>query len=174
MADRPGPTIELGTLEDVRRVAEVHVRSRACAYRELVPASIMARDTIERRVAQWTKRLSDAEGRLWLASRGSDVIGFAYTAPARDDELDAACGEVRALYLLEDWTGRGLGRTLLAHALEELWGRGCPEVVLWCAEENGRALRFYQRMGFTLDPRVSGSALGDTGLTKRRLRSMRD
>lgn len=157
-------------MHDIRRIADVHVRARRSAYRALVPASILAAEDVAEREVRWQKRLADPVGRCWLLTDESGLFGFAYTAPTQDDDLSREVAELYALYLLGERVGAGFGRHLVTHALDDLRARSFPEVVLWCAVENSRALRFYRSAGFELDARVDGEPLGDTGLTKRRLR----
>jgi GNAT superfamily N-acetyltransferase len=54
---------------------------------------------------------------------------------------------VHHLYVDPDWSGRGLGRTLLARALALAGG----DATLKCQVGNARALRFYAREGWTQD-----------------------
>ena len=78
-------------------------------------------------------------------------VGFSHGAPANDDDTDDGTGEITALYLNPPATGRGYGRTLCEHALEQLKERGFSEVVLWVLRDNTAARAFYERLGFTLD-----------------------
>ena len=168
--DAPAPRPRLATVEDARRIAEVHVQARRAAYRDLVPAAILAAERVEDREVRWLSRLADREGRCWLLGDRAGLFGFAYTAPTMDDGLGADCAELYSIYLLGDRVGRGFGRLLTTHALDDLGARGFAEVVLWYAEKNLRAARFYAAAGFVADPRVGPTPLRNTGLLRRRLR----
>ncbi|MEA2366174.1 MAG: hypothetical protein QOI32_1686, partial [Thermoleophilaceae bacterium] len=50
----------------------------------------------------------------------------------------------------ERWRG-GVGRALLAAALDHLRGRAYSEVTLWSFADNGRANAFYEAAGFRRD-----------------------
>ncbi|WBA40617.1 GNAT family N-acetyltransferase [Hymenobacter canadensis] len=56
--------------------------------------------------------------------------------------------EIERLYVLEDWTGTGLGAALMRRAIEEAREQKCRAVVLGVWEKNDRALEFYRRFGF--------------------------
>lgn len=155
---------------DIKRIADVHVRARRAAYRGLIPEEVLAREDVDARERQWLHRLSTPQGRCWLLDAESGLRGFAYTAPASDPDLGPWIVRLYAVYLLEEWTGSGLGRHLMTHALDDLAVRGFTEVVLWYAEENERAGRFYRAAGFEVDPRVARAPFKDTGLHQRRLR----
>ena len=66
-------------------------------------------------------------------------------------------GEVISIYFLPDFTGKGYGRKLLQAMLDELTKQGFTEAFLWVLEENERARRFYEQVGFS----VTGDCLED-------------
>ena len=146
------------------------MRARRGAYRQLLSAAQLAHESVDDRERRWTERLSDGEGRCWLLSDDSGLFGFAYTAPARDEDLGSDTAELVALYLLPDRVGRGFGRWATRRALDDLEKRGFVEVVLWVAAENARAVRFYAAAGFETDGRSPPLPFGETGLTRVRLR----
>lgn len=148
------------------------MRARRAAYRDLIAAPLLAAENVEDRQSRWTRRLSDAEGHCWLLSDGTGLLGFTYTARPADAGLGPDCAELFALYLVPESIGRGFGRLLTTHALADLERRGFAEVVLWFAEENLVAARFYRAAGFEPDPRVRAVPFGETGLSKRRLRRL--
>ena len=56
--------------------------------------------------------------------------------------------EIVALHSLPESWGSGLGKAMLAAALEEIGDR---PVYLWAFKENKRARRFYEKNGFHFD-----------------------
>ncbi|MCE3273122.1 MAG: acetyltransferase [Ramlibacter sp.] len=57
---------------------------------------------------------------------------------------------------------QGHGARLVRHAEEALAGRGCLKVNLQILEANAAVAAFYQRLGYSLEPRVSmGRRLGE-------------
>jgi ribosomal protein S18 acetylase RimI-like enzyme len=68
------------------------------------------------------------------------VTGFVRYRPAD--------GYLASLYVAPEAGGRGLGRALLAYALDAMPGR---DVVLWVFEANHRARTLYERAGFRPD-----------------------
>jgi ribosomal protein S18 acetylase RimI-like enzyme len=61
----------------------------------------------------------------------------------RPDEL-----EVKRIYLLNRFQGSGLGRRLMATAIEQARARGLPRLLLGVYSENAAAIGFYRRLGF--------------------------
>lgn len=65
---------------------------------------------------------------------------------AYDDET------IRHLAVHPDRWGRGLAATAMAAAVADMARRGTPEAFLWVLEENDRARRFYERLGWQAGP----------------------
>jgi mycothiol synthase len=62
---------------------------------------------------------------------------------------DARTGEVYNLAVHPRAQGRSVGPALLYAGLEHLNAVGCSEVILWVDRDNERAVRLYERYGFT-------------------------
>jgi diamine N-acetyltransferase len=99
--------------------------------------------------ASW---LADERYRIWiaLAQPGLAPVGYAVLASSdlpvpdpRPDEL-----EVKRIYLLNRFQGSGLGRRLMALAIEQARARGVPRLLLGVYSENADAIAFYRRLGF--------------------------
>lgn len=81
----------------------------------------------------------EVRGRGWVAEDERRIVGFSMAD--REDSM------IWALFLLPEWEGRGLGRTLLGRAVEWLWSKGCERI--WLTTEPGsRAERFYAHLGW--------------------------
>jgi ribosomal protein S18 acetylase RimI-like enzyme len=64
----------------------------------------------------------------------------------------AVCPEVRR---------RGIGTALMRHVERELAVRGCPKVNLQVLSSNAATVSFYERLGYSVEERVSmGKLLG--------------
>jgi hypothetical protein len=70
---------------DAIACAEVHVEGWAMAYRDTPLRDHLVRRSVEDRASIWTKLLADyASGkRLWVATKGTDVVGLVAAGPAR-------------------------------------------------------------------------------------------
>ena len=139
---------------DGAAIGRVHVESWLATYRGVFPDDYLDALDPEARGKRWTERLASAEARphectLVLVVDGI-VSGFSDVGPNRDG-LGASVGEVSSIYLHPDAIGRGLGRTLFAAAVEVLRASGHHAAVLWVAEANVRARRFYERAGWSGD-----------------------
>jgi ribosomal protein S18 acetylase RimI-like enzyme len=94
---------------------------------------------------------------------------------ARDDGGNAV-GVCQVRYRLSVWTGSddcwledlfveesvrggGHGRALVEAAIESARERGCKRIELDVNEQNSGALRFYESLGFTTEPKPPGRTL---------------
>jgi ribosomal protein S18 acetylase RimI-like enzyme len=134
-------TVRRATPDDARGIAEVHVDTWRAAYVGVMPqATLDALDVDER------QRYVAAEGfAVFVAEREARIVGFVSVGSCR--ELDGT-GELFAIYVHPDAWGTGAGLALMDASVDWLAARW-PEAVLWVAEENPRARRFYERYGWS-------------------------
>lgn len=77
---------------------------------------------------------------------GCAVIDFNAAAPL---PVVGNNPEIAILYVLECFTGRGIGKTLLENALQLVDESGFNAVWLTVYHKNERAIKFYNKSGFT-------------------------
>lgn len=78
-------------------------------------------------------------------------------------------GEVVAIYTLEAYWGRSVGRALMDAATDGLRTLGFEKIMLWTFEANARARRFYERYGFAVDGTVKDSGIAGAPEVRYRL-----
>lgn len=144
-------TIDTPTLEDVPALARLHVRGWEVAYGHLIQGEQwFGEPAVARRIEHWTRWLTPdtpaADDGVLRVGRDEDgaPVGLAASWPPRDPQ-PVRPRELSLLYLDEQWFGSGLARALT----EAVIGDGPASV--WVAEENPRARRFYEKLGFTAD-----------------------
>jgi ribosomal protein S18 acetylase RimI-like enzyme len=141
--------IRRATIADAAVIAGIHVRGWQWAYRGLLPDAVLDGLSVEARAAEWRQWLQDEAVHTWVVEEGGRVIGFVSCGPAQEE----SAGEIFTIYRERDAGVAGVGRALLAHAMNDLASRGFGEAVLWVLEGNGRARRFYEREGWIADGR---------------------
>jgi ribosomal protein S18 acetylase RimI-like enzyme len=154
---RPAPavTIRAALPADAPGVAHVHVESWRAAYVGTVPQAILDRLSVDRRQAFWERRLADpGETRTFVAVREGRIVGFAGTGRPTDPEHAPGTAELETIYLLPDVWRIGLGRLLMARAIDELAGRAFSSAILWVLTDNVRGRRFYEALGWRADGRA--------------------
>ncbi|HEY0661605.1 MAG TPA: GNAT family N-acetyltransferase [Lysobacter sp.] len=97
--------------------------------------------------------LADERVRMWVAQAkpGDAPVGYLVLAPAalpvagpRADDL-----EIKRIYLLHRFQGGGIGKRLMAEAVQEARRRGCGRLLLGVYADNLDAIAFYERCGFS-------------------------
>jgi ribosomal protein S18 acetylase RimI-like enzyme len=149
--------------EDAAAIADIQIRTWQVAYAHVFPGSSLAAlsNTHERRSRFWRERIEEPRKRdhILVAGFGAEPSGFASLGGSRVDE---SLGEVYAIYVLPEAWGGGVGRALMATALEHLGADGFPEAMLWVLEDNPRARAFYERSGWSLDDAARDEVFLDT------------
>ena len=171
-----GPTVRLARPDDAEAIADAHVRGWLATYRGLVPDSVLDGLSVERRTTFWrdtitSETTAQTPARTWVVEEAGKVRGFASTGEIRDqpDGLGGA-GEVFAIYLAPEARGRGLGRALFRHVVDDLRDRGFDPVVVWVFEANADTRRFYEAAGFSVDGARQPVDFGEASLPEIRYR----
>ena len=148
--------IRAATVADARSIAEVHVASWKAAYADILDLDkVAAQLDIDERERVWRERIplvGDEGHRTWVAERDERVVGFAFTEPTEDEDLNPLeIAELVALYLDPGAFGAGVGKPLLDRAVAGIRSQGFLQATLWVLEENARAIHFYRREGWRPD-----------------------
>ena len=153
-------TVRPAVLADAPAVASVHVRSWQVAYRGLVPDEVLDNLSVEERGSMWERAIPN--GGVWVALVDDEVVGFASTGPSREAD---AVSQLYAIYFLPSAWGTGLAEPLALAALGD-----SRDTIVWVFEENKRACRFYERLGFVADGAPKAETMGDAVLNEIRYR----
>jgi ribosomal protein S18 acetylase RimI-like enzyme len=85
-----------------------------------------------------------------VAERKGEVVGYAFAGMEGNDymALRGPAGVVYDLVVDPDHRRQGIGRTLLAAALDAVAGLGAPRAVLFTADKNHVAQALFDKAGF--------------------------
>jgi GNAT superfamily N-acetyltransferase len=129
---------------DVDGIARVHIASWTTTYRGLMPDDVIDEFSFVRRKEWWQRSLDEHPQELVVAEADSRIVGFVnYGADREDDPVYH--GEIYALYLLEGYQKKGLGRSLVRAASEGLLGVGISSMLVWVLATNPTR-RFYEKL----------------------------
>ena len=143
-------TIREAKPDDYARVAEMHYPVWRRSWTGiLAPPLLDILGPPARWVAEtYPQSLSRPGWSMWIAESGGRTIGVTIFGP---DSADPDRLLIDALYIAEENQRHGVGGRLL----DEVVGwHPSGDVVLWCAEKNGRARRFYEKKNFRIDGRT--------------------
>ena len=82
--------------------------------------------------------------RIWLAEHEGKVVGMVGLIPENHD----GSPEIEPVIVIPEARGSGVGRTLVAHAIEAARELGARDVAVSAVGRNAEAIRFYHEMGF--------------------------
>jgi GNAT superfamily N-acetyltransferase len=96
------------------------------------------------------ERLADRELSLLVADDG-ELAGFTTCGVSRDADVGSEVGELWTFFVGPGRWRQGIGRALMAAALDDLRERGYAEATVWSFADNERANAFYEAHGFARD-----------------------
>ena len=107
------------------------------------------------------KELSAPDNIFLIAESEGIPAGYAQLILNSTDETVSAGRpmELRRIYALQEYLGRGIGRELMKRCIDEARERDCDVIWLGVWEKNQRAIDFYKKWGF----RQAGSHLFSLG-----------
>jgi GNAT superfamily N-acetyltransferase len=144
-------TIRLARVDDIDELAETAIAAWRVGFRGIVPervdpARAWRPDRIEERL-----RGDELGSEILAAEVEGRVRGMLMLGPSRDSAARPREGEIVALYVHPDNWRAGIGRDLVAAALDRLRAQGHVEAIVWTLAESPRNLEFYESLGFARD-----------------------
>lgn len=139
--------IRKATYDDIKGMAKVNVDSWRVTYKNIVPDTYLDSMSYDLREKSFQKALDDEQVIVYAAKEDEEVVGYIIGGKNREiEEFPAYEGEVYALYILEEFHGRGIGKELVSKLFDELKARGIQHVMVKVLKDNSAKL-FYQRLG---------------------------
>ncbi|WP_342038558.1 GNAT family N-acetyltransferase [Brevibacterium ammoniilyticum] len=144
-------------LDDVPRLAEIHLSAWQAAYRGIMADEFLDGLDEDRFAANWTRALSDPDNQVrnFVVVSADRVLGFGGVSAPRDpaEVLDrlpttAGLGQLAHINLAPEAFGTGVAQVLFAALEDELRRDGYARAYLMVAEGNDRAMRFYEKQGW--------------------------
>ncbi len=143
-------TIRAVQPDDLPRAAEMHYASWRRSWAGIVIEPLL--DILgppQRWVAEvYPQNLGRPDWAMWIAESGGRTVGVTIFGP---DEEEPGAIQIDALYVADDRQRHGIGRLLVQTVLE---AHPSGDVMLWCAEKNAKARRFYEKNSFYADGRT--------------------
>jgi GNAT superfamily N-acetyltransferase len=89
--------------------------------------------------------------RTLVSEAGGQLVAHTTFGSSRDPDAPPEVGEVRSFFVRPSAWRRGVGRALMAAALEGLAELGFAHATVWSFAANERANAFYEAHGFVHD-----------------------
>jgi GNAT superfamily N-acetyltransferase len=155
-------TVRVATVDDAEEIARVHIQAWRETYSRLVEPGELDGLSVGRRADRWRQIIAPGDVIVWVAESGVDVVGFSSAGMVGHDERPRPL-ELQSIYLLAEHHGSGAGQALLDAAV------GDAPAFLFVAQDNPRAVRFYERNRFVADGVTESYPLVRTSVTSLRM-----
>ena len=143
--------LRYGNLGDAKMLSELGARTFYDAFaKDNTPENIAL--YLEKSFSpeiQWNE-LSAPDNIFLIAETESQPIGYAQLIiDSKDERLqEIKTLEIRRIYAIKEFIGKGVGRALIQATIQEAKQRGCASIWLGVWEKNPRAISFYKNWGF--------------------------
>lgn len=147
-----GVIIRKATAYDAESIGYIHSRSWKIAYKGIITNELLNDFTPGKgaeRFLRVLKKTPDEE--CYLLLKNSMPLGFINLGHRDVENLQKTLREIVGIYILPEYWGQGVGRTLMEYGITELKRRGYSLLYLWVPEENIAARKFYEKLGFQTD-----------------------
>lgn len=105
--------IRKAVLADSMGIAKVHVDSWRTTYKNIIPAAFLSNLSYDSRTDLWNGNISKEGNYVFVAENSDgDIIGFADCGKRESNHFPES-GDLTAIYLLEEYQGKGIGQGLL-------------------------------------------------------------
>ena len=138
-------TIRAATPDDAEGIARIHIATWLTTYRGLMPDVVLDKLSVERQTERWAASLSNQRTSTVVAEEDGQIVGFVSFGPEPGNDFRYQ-GELYAIYILDAYQGKGMGRMLVRAAAEGLLARNFPNMLLWVLSTNP-ARAFYEKLG---------------------------
>ena len=143
--------IRTATPDDVSAISDINVRGWQAAFRGLFPDEFLDALDPRRRDADFSVAVTSRVHHTAVAV-DEDVVGFVGLRPPEPEDGDPdRVHEIWGLYVEPTRIGTGVGRELMAHALDYLSTGVWDHAILWTLRDVDRTCRFYETAGWYRD-----------------------
>lgn len=140
-------------IQDLKQLQEISTETFVQTFAEVNTKEDMEKYLSEHlSLSKLSAELNDAESDFYFAQLNDQVIGYLKTnSGAAQTELKEADGlEVERIYVLKEFKGKNVGQVLLDKAITVAHDQKAAYIWLGVWEENYRAIRFYEKNGFSV------------------------
>lgn len=133
--------------EDVFDIAHIVTVEWNSTYRGIVSDSELQRlkETEEERAKKAYDEFDEKNNKCFVAVIDNKVVGFANYGVTDDPDFENTA-ELRALYVLDDYHGKGIGKKLVNAVIEEFKKQGFNKMIICCLKGNPFN-EFYKHIG---------------------------
>ena len=158
--------------KDAYEYAANHIACWKAAYKGIISDEYLENMSVEQMAERNRTILSDpGTFSYYYADLNGRMIGRLVIGKCRDEDKPNQ-GEIAAIYLLDEFWGKGYGREMMEYSLSELKRKGYGEVLIWVLEANSKARLFYEKCGFVFDGKTQEISIDKSHTEMRYVRAL--
>ena len=147
--------------DDLREISGIYEKSWKKTYKGMLPSGYLKRIP----EGNWADRINRFGSRSMVVVSGDEYIGTISFGASHISQYEGL-GEVFSLYVLPQYTGKGIGKLLMDRAVAELKALGYSRIILFALDRNLVARRFYERYGYTASGDLMKKKFGHKTVTQ--------
>ncbi|WP_306421198.1 GNAT family N-acetyltransferase [Robertmurraya sp. DFI.2.37] len=138
--------IREAALSDAEGIAKVHVDSWRTTYKGIVSDVFLEQLSYKKRTKSWIENIQRLDNYVVVAENDDgQIVGFA-DGGKRESNLIEHSGDLTAIYILEEYQGKGIGKKLVGKLSEHFKKLGYKKIFVEVLEDNKSRL-FYEKLG---------------------------
>ncbi|PWW30575.1 L-amino acid N-acyltransferase YncA [Cytobacillus oceanisediminis] len=141
--------IRKAVLTDAKGIAKVHVDSWRTTYKNIIPDEFLKKLSYDQRTDLWNRNITKEGNYVFVAENDEgEIIGFA-DCGKRESNNATNSGDLTAIYLFQEYQGKGVGKQLLKQLFLQFVELGFNRVFVEVLEDN-KTRYFYEYYGANL------------------------
>lgn len=131
---------------DAREVIEINIKTWNTTYKGIIPDYVLKqREMLKEESIKKCEKTVELRDNVLVIEYDNKMVGVVSYGKAKlTDKEDY--GEIYSLYVLNEYHGKNIGKSLFLAAREELVKKGYPKLILSCIKANP-SNGFYKKMG---------------------------
>jgi len=132
------------TEHDIESIADVIVKTWKSSYRGLINDDYLDNMKPARHIAIFSSEIQKGETDFFVYEENNSTIsGVCIGCPLKNEKWEC---ELRAIYVLDEYQGKGIGKALITEFARKQRMRGLKSMILWTLENNP-SKGFYKKLG---------------------------
>jgi GNAT superfamily N-acetyltransferase len=150
-----GSYIRYANKEDVDALASIYSKTFQQAFRGIIPDDFLKEKfSYERLKDSLYKRLKEGIATCCIIFKDDIPVGMQTFIKDSSKEQDDSEIELGTICVLPEYWRQNIGGEFINWSLKEYKRKGYIKVNLWVVEENTRARKFYEKVGFNHDGEI--------------------